>query len=90
MSNKVFTVEAIDWSCDSIWDAWMAGVFSSRDAADDYFAPFQSISAIERFRVLEIEIDTNEIINGWMVTCGENTLDWHGLDLEDKKLMGRN
>ena len=69
MSKKIFTIEAIEWSCDSIWDAWLAGVFSCKDEADDYFTPFQSVVGPEKFRVLEIEIDTNEIIDGWMVTC---------------------
>jgi hypothetical protein len=89
MSKKIFTVEAIDWSCDSIWDAWLAGVFSCKDEADDYFQPFQSGPGTERFRVLEVEPDTNEIIEGWMVEVGEGELHWRDLDLEDKKFMGR-
>jgi len=85
----IYTIEKIDWSSDCIWDAWLRGAFSSKANVDKHLVPWQKSQGKERFRVLEIELDTNIITGGWMIVAGDNEYSWHEANPEDIKFMGR-
>lgn len=87
--DTIFTVETIDWSSDCIWDAWLRGVFSEKTNVDNHLIAWKSLKEPHRFRILEIEVDTNIILGGWMVMVGEGKYEWHEADPEDIKFMGR-
>ena len=85
----IFTVETIDWSSDCIWDAWLRGVFSEKAKVDNHLIAWKALKETKRFRVLEIEIDTNIILGGWLVMVGDEKYEWHEANPEDIKFMGR-
>jgi hypothetical protein len=87
--GTVYSVETIDWSCDCIWDAWLRGVFSSKEKVQDHLFAWKNTNGINRFRVLEIEIDDNLITGGWIILVGDNRFEWHEADPDDVKFMGR-
>ena len=88
MLDNIFSVEMVDWSSDSIWDAWLWSINSSKDAVDDRLEVFKKYS-IERFRVLEVEMDTNKVIDGWMVLAGDGKIEWQELAYDDMRFQGR-
>jgi hypothetical protein len=85
----VYSVETIDWSADCIWDAWLRGIFSSKAKIDNHLVVWQGIKGEHKFRVLEIEVDTNIITGGWIVVAGEGKYEWREANSEDIKFMGR-
>jgi len=87
--SKVYSVETIDWSADCIWDAWMRGVFSSKAKVDNHLIAWQGLKGEHRYRVLEIEVDSNIITGGWIILAGDGKYEWHEANPEDVKFMGR-
>ena len=87
--NIVYVVETIDWSCDCIWDLWLRGVFSSKEKVDENIICLKNCNGNSKFRVLEIEIDTNTIVDGWIINVGDKKLLWKKADQKDMALKGR-
>ena len=87
--SVVYVVETIDWSCDCIWDAWLRGVFSSKEGVDESVIPLKNCSGEHKFRVLEVEVDTNKLIAGWIIIVGDKKHSWKKADREDIAFMGR-
>lgn len=87
--SVVYSIETVDWSCDCIWDAWLRGIFSTKATVDEHLVPWQNAKGISRFRVLEIEMDSNIITGGWLIVAGGGQYSWHDADPEDIKFMGR-
>lgn len=89
MSQSIYAVETIDWSSDCIWDAWLRGLFSNKEEIDKHLISRQSNNEEERFRVLEIEVDSNIITGGWIVRVGCGKYEWSDANPEDVRFMGR-
>ena len=87
--SAIYTLETIDWSADCIWDAWLRGVFSDKAEIDKHLALWQDSNEASRFRVLEVEVNSNIITGGWIVVVGRGEYKWVDADIEDVKFMGR-
>jgi len=64
--------------------------FSSKEKVDESIISLKNCNGEHKFRVLEVEIDTNNVINGWIVIVGDKKHLWKKASREDMTLnMGR-
>ena len=86
---QIYSLEAIDWSSDCIWDIWLRGIFNSKEKIDEDLVAFQNTKDTLRFRVLEFDVDKDAINKGWIIIVGEGRYEWKDAAPDEMQLMGR-